>query len=95
MIVFVVWLIVFAIVFALALKSWDGALGRATERWMPALLRSGDSQDRWVVAGALAVLAATFIVKPISMLLTLLLLALLIWAGKRLMNWLMHKVKFH
>ncbi|WP_110687945.1 hypothetical protein [Salinicola aestuarinus] len=95
MTIVVVWLIVFGVVLALALKSWEGMLGRVVTRWLPASLRSGDDQDRWVVAVALAVLAATFIVAPISMILTLILIALLVWLGVKVGPWIMKKVKLH
>ncbi|WP_110666083.1 hypothetical protein [Salinicola halophilus] len=95
MTVLIVWLIVFVVVLALALKGWEGMLGRVATRWLPAPLRSGDDQDRWVVSLALAVLAATFIVAPISMILTLILIALLIWIALRVGPWVMKKVKLH
>ena len=47
------------------------------------------------MAIALAVLGATFIVNPISMLLTLILLAVGLWAGKRLACWGLRKAKLH
>lgn len=95
MTVFVVWLIAFVVVLLLALKTWEGSLGRAVQRWLPAQLQGGGIQDRWVVSIALAVLGATFIVKPVSMLLTLILLAIVAWVGKRLTCWAMRKAKLH
>ncbi|WP_251976804.1 hypothetical protein [Salinicola avicenniae] len=95
MTVFVVWIIAFAAVFLLAYKAWDGAFGRAVSRWLPGVLQGDPAQDRWIISGALAVLAATFFVNPISMLLTLILLALVIWGGKRLACWTMRRVKLH
>lgn len=95
MTVFIVWLIAFAVVLLLSLKAWEGSLGRLAQRRLPAQLRGEPSQDRWVVSVALAVLAATFIVKPVSMLMTLILLAIVIWVGTRLTCWAMRKVKLH
>ncbi|KFF49243.1 hypothetical protein GY26_09385 [Gammaproteobacteria bacterium MFB021] len=95
MTVFIVWLVAFAVLLFLALKAWEGALGGAAERWLPAQLRGDPAQDRWMVSVALAILGATFIVKPISMLLTLILLALLVWVGKRLACWALRKAKLH
>lgn len=87
-----IWLIVFAVILFLALKSWDGSLGRFFDRKIPVALRSkGD--DRWVWCLALAVLGATAIVNPVSMLLTVLLLALIVWIVKKLIGWGMSKAR--
>lgn len=94
MTVTLIWLIAFAIILFLALKSWDGSLGRFFERNVPELLK-GNKDDRWVWCPALAVLGATFIVRPVSMLLTLLLLALIVWLGAKLARWGMAKAKSH
>lgn len=95
MTVFIVWLIAFAVVLFLALKAWDGVLGNTIKRRLPAQLQGDPAQDRWIMAIALAVLGATFIVKPVSMLLTLILLAIGIWVGKRLACWGMRKANLH
>tara|TARA_B100000678_G_scaffold286996_1_gene292728 strand:- start:1079 stop:1432 length:354 start_codon:yes stop_codon:yes gene_type:complete len=95
MTVFVVWLIAFAVLLFLLLKAWDGALGGAVKRRLPAQLQGDPAQDRWVMAIALAVLGATFIVKPVSMLLTLILLAIVLWVGKRVVCWGMRKARLH
>jgi len=95
MTVVIVWLIAFVVISLLVLKAWDGALGRAVMRWLPIQLRGDPAQDRWIMAGALGVLGATFIVNPVSMLLTLILLAVLLWVGKRLTCWGMRKAKLH
>ncbi|WP_110655688.1 hypothetical protein [Salinicola halimionae] len=95
MTVFVVWLIAFVVLLFLALKAWDGALGAMVTRWLPSQLRGDPAQDRWVMAAALAVLGATFIINPVSMLLTLILLALGLWVGKRLACWGMRRAKLH
>ncbi|WP_110647430.1 hypothetical protein [Salinicola peritrichatus] len=95
MTVFIVWLIAFAVVLLLALKAWEGALGNLAKRWLPAQLQGDPAQDRWVFSIALAVLGATFIVNPISMLLTLILLAVLTWIGMRLAGWAMRRAKLH
>lgn len=92
MTVTLIWLIVFAVILFLALKSWDGSLGHFVERKVPATLR-GSGDDRWVWCVALAVLGATFIVNPVSMLLTLLILGLIVWGAKKLVCWGMSKAK--
>ncbi|MFC3282424.1 hypothetical protein [Litchfieldella rifensis] len=94
MTVTLIWLIAFAVILTLTYKGWDGPLGTFFDRKMPALLRStGD--DRWVWCPAIAVVGATFIVRPVDMLLTLLVLALLIWLCVKLIGWVMKKVKMH
>jgi hypothetical protein len=95
MTVFIVWLIAFIVLLFLVLKAWDGALGGAIMRWLPVQLRGDPAQDRWVMAVALGVLGATFIINPVSMLLTLILLALGLWVGKRLACWGMRRAKLH
>lgn len=89
-----IWLIAFAVILFLSLRGWNGALGRFFERRVPAILK-GNEDDRWIWCVALAVLGATFVVKPVSMLLTLLLLALFVWVGVKLTRWSMAKVKSH
>ncbi|WP_048308830.1 hypothetical protein [Halomonas sp. PR-M31] len=81
-----IWLIAFALILTLIVKGWDGELGKFFERRTPATFKS-NRNDRWIWGIALAVLGATFIVKPISMLMTLLLLALIIWILVKLVRW--------
>lgn len=80
-----IWLIAFAVILVLTVKSWDGALGRFFATRVPRPLQS-TRDDRWIWCPAIAVLGATAIVRPVDMLLTLLLLALLIWGIKKLVG---------
>ncbi|MCG7600960.1 hypothetical protein MHM84_14340 [Halomonas sp. McH1-25] len=89
-----IWLIAFGIVLFLSLKSWNGALGSAFERRLPHTSRNSES-DRWIWSIGLAVIGATFIVRPVSMLLTLLLLGLIGWIVVKLARWGMSKAKAH
>lgn len=91
MIVTLIWLIVFAVILFLSLKSWDGPYGHFIDRRIPKMLRSRD--DRWVWCVALAIVGATFIVNPVSMLLTLLILLLVGWVVLKLIGWGMGKAK--
>lgn len=86
MVVTLIWLVAFAVILFFALQSWNGALGDVFARRMPDMLKSGEG-DRWLWCVALAVIGATFIVNPVSMLLTLLILCLLIWLGIKLARW--------
>jgi len=91
MIVTLIWLIAFAVILFLSLKSWEGPYGRFIDRRVPKTLRSRD--DRWVWCVAAATLGATAIVNPVSMLLTLLILLLVGWIVRKLVGWGMGKSK--
>ncbi|WP_234986719.1 hypothetical protein MRB56_16710 [Halomonas cupida] len=93
MLLSVIWLIAFAVILALLIKSWDSSVNAVLDRLLPTVLRSDD--DRWVWCPAIAVLVATTIVSPIDMLMTLLIIGLLVLIGVKLGCWLMSKVKFH
>lgn len=95
MTVTVIWLIAFAVFLYLALQSWSkGSLSRVIERSAPASFK-GNKDDRWIWCVGLAVLGATFIVEPVSMLLTVLLMALITWIVVKLARWGMGKAKSH
>ncbi|AOM00544.1 hypothetical protein FBG13_09490 [Cobetia marina] len=94
MTVTLIWLVSFAALFMLCLNRWEGSLGATVKRILPDAL-SIDSGDRYVWGAALAVLGATFIVNPISMLMALIMLALIAFIGGKLICWGMSKVKMH
>ena len=94
MTVTLIWLIACAVILLLTVKSWDGPLGHFFERKMPSLLVSG-GDDRWVWCPAIAVLGATTLVRPVDMVFTVLLLALIVWLGKSLICWALDRVKLH
>lgn len=92
MVVALVWVIAFAVILFLTLKSWDGALGRFFANRVPKHMRStGD--ERWVWCPAIAVLGATAIISPVDMLLTLILLAIILWVVKKLVGISVDRVK--
>ncbi|KXS38392.1 hypothetical protein [Modicisalibacter sp. 'Wilcox'] len=93
MTVTVIWLIAFAVILFLTWKGWEGGFGQFVERRIPRVLRSQD--DRWVWCTAAAVVGATCIVKPVSMLLTVLLLLLAGWVMAKLVCWGMSKARLH
>ena len=94
MTVTIIWLIGFAAILYFSLRGWESAVSPFLARVLPEALRS-DGDDRWIWCPALAVLGATFLVRPVDMLLTLLFIALVAWVAKRLMGWAMKKVKSH
>ncbi|GAA0568403.1 hypothetical protein ACFQH5_16240 [Halomonas salifodinae] len=89
-----IWLISFALILLLSLKRWEHGLGRFFEQKMPEVLRTG-TDERWVWSPALAVLGATFIVRPVDMLLVLIVIGLVVWLGGKLVCWAMSKAKLH
>ena len=89
-----VWLIAFGIILYLCLKSWSGSLGSFFARRLPDTFKTSE-EDRWIWCVALAVVVATAIVNPVSTLLTVLLLALIVWIVVKLVRWGMSKVKLH
>ncbi|GKW47876.1 hypothetical protein [Halomonas sp. NCCP-2165] len=89
-----IWLISFAIILFLSLKRWEHGLGGVFEKKLPEVLRTG-TDERWVWCPALAVLGATFIVRPVDVLLTLIVIALVVTIGGKLVCWAMSKAKLH
>ncbi|MBD3895790.1 hypothetical protein IEI94_07980 [Halomonas sp. ML-15] len=94
MTVTIIWLLGFAAILFFSLRGWEASLSPFLARVLPEALRS-DSDDRWVWCPAVAVLGATFLVRPVDMLLTLLVIALVAWGAKRLLCWAMKKAKSH
>ncbi len=88
-----IWLIAFAVLLYLLLKRWEASVSGILDKLLPAVLRSED--DRWVWCPALAVLGATFIVRPVDMLFTLLVIGLVALIGTKLAGWAMNKVDLH
>jgi len=88
-----IWLIAFAVFLFLFLKRWDVSVSSILDALLPAVLRSED--DRWVWCPALAVLGATFIVRPVDMLFTLIVIVLVASIGTKLASWVMNKVDQH
>lgn len=93
MIVTLIWVIAFAVILWLCLKRWEASVSGALDKLLPDALRSED--DRWVWSPAIAVLGATTIVRPVDMLMTLLIIALLALVGGKLVCWAMKRIDFH
>ncbi|TDO06875.1 MULTISPECIES: hypothetical protein [Halomonas] len=85
-----IWLIAFAVLLILFLKRWEASVSRILDALLPAVLRSED--DRWIWSPALAVLGATFIIRPVDMLLTVIVIGLLALIATKLAGWLINKV---
>lgn len=94
MTVTIIWLIGFAAILFFSLRGWEASLSPFMSRTLPEALQS-NADKRWVWCPALAILGATFLVRPVDMLLTLLVIALVAWVAKRLLCWAMKKAKSH
>lgn len=90
MTVMLIWLIAFAVFLYLFLKRWDVSVSGMLDAMLPAVMRSDD--DRWIWCPALAVLGATAIVRPVDMLLTVILIALVALVATKLAGWALSKV---
>ncbi|SEK93607.1 hypothetical protein [Halomonas daqiaonensis] len=88
-----IWLIAFALLLFLFLKRWEASVSGILDALLPAVLHSED--DRWIWCPALAVLGATFIVRPVDMLFTVIVLALVALIGTKLAGWVKNKVDMH
>jgi hypothetical protein len=90
----VIWLIAFAIILFFSIKLWEATVSAALNKVVPRVIKSDDG-NRWVWSVALAVLGATTLVRPIDMLLTLIVIALLGFIGWKLVCWAMGRANFH
>ncbi|MDZ7852234.1 MAG: hypothetical protein U5L98_06160 [Halomonas sp.] len=93
MTLFLIWLIAFAVLLFLFVKRWEASVSSILDALLPAVLRSED--DRWIWCPALAVLGATFIVRPVDMLVTLIVIGLVALIGTKLAGWAKNKVDMH
>ncbi|MCC5883446.1 MAG: hypothetical protein JJU25_12500 [Halomonas sp.] len=90
----VIWLIAFALILFFCIKTWETAVSAGLNKVVPRVLKS-DDENRWVWGVALAVLGATALVRPIDMLLTLIIIAILAFVVKKLADWAMGRTNFH
>ncbi len=89
----VIWLIAFVAIFLLTFKRWD-SVSPSLDRALPELLKSrGDNRTLWGLS--LAVLGATVLVRPVDILLTVILAALIGLIGWKIAGWAMNKVDLH
>jgi hypothetical protein len=90
----VIWLIAFALILYFSLQMWETSVSAGLNKVMPRVIKSGDD-NRWVWSLALAVLGATTLVRPIDMLLTVIVIAVLGLIAKKVTEWAMGKANFH
>lgn len=93
MIVAVVWIVTFAVIAGLAWKNREGAFDKMVKRMVPTILRCDDSRTEHAIWAVVAgVLVATMMVRPASMLLTLILIALIALLVRTIIRFAMKKV---
>lgn len=76
MTIFVIWVIAFFLILYFANKRWDSGVSRGLDKVLPEVLKThGENRMLWV--GALAVMGATTLVRPVDILLVVILLAII------------------
>ncbi|MFO7648911.1 hypothetical protein [Halomonas sp. 3H] len=89
----VIWLIAFAVILVLSLKRWE-SVSPSLDKVLPEAMKShGDNAIVWSLA--LAILGATTLVRPVDILLTVIVIAVLGLVGAKLAGWAMNKVDLH
>ncbi|MGR2739001.1 hypothetical protein ACUY1T_11190 [Billgrantia sp. Q4P2] len=90
----VIWLIAFALILYFSLRMWETTVSAGLNKVVPRVIKS-DDDNRWIWSIALAVLGATTLVRPIDMLLTAIVIAILALVVKKVAGWAMDKANFH
>lgn len=90
----VIWLIAFALILVFSIKQWDAAVSAGLNKVLPRIIKSGHD-NRWVWSVALAILGATTLVRPVDMLLTVIVIAILALIAKKIVSWAMGRANFH
>lgn len=85
MTILIIWLIAFVLIAYFVNQRWNSGVSQGLDKMLPSVLKShGNNRYMWVIA--LAVLGATALVRPVDMLLVFILLALIGWAVKAVVN---------
>lgn len=90
----VIWLIAFALILYFSIQRWETSVSAGLNKVVPRVIKSGDD-NRWIWGLALAVLGATALVRPIDMLMTVIVIAVLGLIVKKVTDWAMGKANFH
>ncbi|MCE8019526.1 hypothetical protein HOP51_05240 [Halomonas sp. MCCC 1A11036] len=90
----IIWLIAFALILFFSIKMWETNVSAGLNKVVPRVIKSGDD-NRWIWSVALAVLGATTLVRPIDMLLTVIVLAILALVIKKVTGWAMGRANLH
>ncbi|MFC0267982.1 hypothetical protein [Kushneria aurantia] len=93
MTVAIIWIVIFVVITALAWKTWQGSFGNMVKRAVPTMLQGdGGEVDRAIWSLVAGVLFATLMVKPASMVLTLILIGLIALLVRWVIRFAMKKV---
>lgn len=91
MTVFLLWIIAFVLIGYLANKRWESGVSQGLDKMLPDVLKThGENRYLWI--GALAILGATTLVRPVDILLVVILLAIIGLVVMKLANWASNKV---
>lgn len=86
MTVFVLWVITFVLIAYFANKRWDSGVSDGLDKVLPSVLKTkGENRYLWV--GALAILGATTLVRPVDILLVVVLLSIIGLIIMKLASW--------
>lgn len=86
MTILLLWIIAFVLIAYFAHKRWDSGVSQGLDKMLPSVLKShGENRYLWV--GALAVLGATALVRPVEVLLVAILLAVIGLVIVKLAGW--------
>ncbi|AQU81726.1 MULTISPECIES: hypothetical protein [unclassified Halomonas] len=91
MTVFLLWIIAFVLIGYLANKRWESGVSQGLDKMLPDVLKT-HGENRYVWIGALAILGATTLVRPVDILLVVILLAIIGLIVMKLANWASNKV---
>lgn len=87
----VIWLLAFVVILFLSYRRWDVSVSKGLDRLLPAAMKThGDNRLAWCLA--LAILAATTLVRPVDVLLMAIIIGLLVLICRKLACWAMDKV---
>lgn len=86
MTILLLWIIAFVLIAYFANKRWNSGVSQGLDKMLPGVLKShGENRYLWV--GALAVLGATTLVRPVDVLLVAILLAVIGLVIAKLAGW--------
>jgi len=86
MTIFLIWVIAFALIAYFAHKRWDSGVSQGLDKMLPSILKThGENRYLWI--GAMAVLGATTLVRPVDILLVVILAAIIGLIVMKLANW--------
>ncbi|MCC5901078.1 MAG: hypothetical protein JJT87_03970 [Halomonas sp.] len=91
MTVFLLWIIAFVLIGYFANKRWESGVSQGLDKMLPDVLKT-HGENRYVWIGALAILGATTLVRPVDILLVVILLAIIGLIVMKLANWASNKV---